>query len=208
MWSLREQPDVIRLMPLSPPYYRAQQPSFIGTIEPKGSGSRVTGCVAPYALTIWIMAFLLLIDALIATAGVVQQFSRHGLSKALAMALFGIAFGAAAVSILRLSVTWAASDIRRLLETAASSDPHQPTEESTIQPTDAILSPTIRRSTGGSFVLRSAAAVDLLIALLLLTSPFVGSLLGRSLTLLIAAILTSGAGVLLVIAPSTRIGAA
>jgi hypothetical protein len=125
MWSLREQPDVIRLMPLSPPYYRAQQPSFIGTIEPKDSGSRVTGCVAPYALTVWIMAFLLLMDALIATGGIVQQFSRHGLSQALAIALFGIAFGAAAVSILRLGVAWAASDIRRLLETAASSDPHQ-----------------------------------------------------------------------------------
>jgi hypothetical protein len=137
MWSLREQPDVIRRMRLSPPYYRAQQPSFIGTIEPRGSGSHVTGCVAPYALTIWIMAFLLLIDALIATAGVVQQFSRHGLSKALTMALFGIAFGAAAVSMLRLSVAWAASDIRRLLETGASSDPHRATAERPIQTMDA-----------------------------------------------------------------------
>src|SRR5262245_63275776 len=62
MWRLHEQPDAIHLMPLSPPYYRAQQPSFIGTIEPEGSGSRVRGRVTAYALTVWITAFLLLID--------------------------------------------------------------------------------------------------------------------------------------------------
>jgi hypothetical protein len=82
----------------------------------------VTGCVAPYALTVWVMAFLVLLGAVLATAGVVQQFSRHGLSKALPMALFGIVFGMAAVSTVRLSVAWAASDIRRLLETAATSE--------------------------------------------------------------------------------------
>src|SRR5258708_15581758 len=131
--------------------------------------------------------------------GAVQECSRHGPSKALPMALFGIAFGAVAVSILRVSVSWAEADICQLLEAAAAGDPHQ-AMEGTIQPTDAIVSRTIGRSTRGSFVLRSAAAVDLLIALFLITSSFVSSRVGRPVTLLIAAIPASGAGVLLVIA--------
>jgi hypothetical protein len=76
----------------------------------------------------------------------------------------------------RLSITWAASDIRRLLEKAAASDTHKATEQSTSQPMDAIVSATIRGSTRGSFVLKSAAPVDLLIALL---SLFVSSRAGR-----------------------------
>jgi hypothetical protein len=200
MWWLREQPDAIRLMPLSPPGYRAQQPSFIGTIEPEGSGSRVRGRVTPYALSIWITAFLLVMFAGMTTAGVVQQFSRHGLSKAMTMALIGIGLGAAAVSMLRLGVSFAAADIRQLLETAASSDPHQAIEESTSHSTDAIVPTTIGQSTRGSFVLRAAAAADLLIALFLITSSFVSSRVGRPVTLSIAAIIAAGAGVLLVIA--------
>jgi hypothetical protein len=198
-WWLREQPDAIRLMPLSPPVYRAQQPSFVGTIEPEGSGSRVRGRVAPYGLTVWIAAFLLFAIAAMTTAGVMQQFSRHGPSEAMPMALIGIGLGAAAVSMLHVSVSFAAAPIRQLLETAASSDPHQAIE-SAIQPTDAIVPKTIGRSTRRSVVLRAAAAVDLLIALSLITSSFVSSRVGRPVTLLIAAILASGAGILLVIA--------
>src|SRR5258707_6615473 len=146
MWWLREQPDAIRLMPLSPPNYRTTQPSFIGTVEPEGSGSRVRGRVAPYTPTVWITAFLLLMDAAIPGWGAVQECSRHGPSKALPMALFGIAFGAVAVSILRVSVSWAEADICQLLEAAASGDPHQ-AMEGTIQPTDALVSTTLDRAT-------------------------------------------------------------
>jgi hypothetical protein len=200
MWWLREQPGALRLMPLSAPNYRAHQPSFIGTIEPEGSGSRVRGRVAPYALTVGIMAFLLFMDAAMTTGGVVQEFSRHRPSKALAFALFGMAFGAVAVSTLQLGVKWAAADIGRLLAIAASSDPHQAIDESTMQPTDAVVPKTIGVSTTGSFVLRSAAAVDLLIAVLLIATPFASSRVGRPVTFLIAAILASGAGVVLLIA--------
>jgi hypothetical protein len=133
-WSLREQPGAIRLMPLSAPDYRAQQPSFIGTIEPEGSGSRLRGRVAPYALTAGITAFLLFMDAAMTTGGVVQEFSRHRPSKALAFALFGIAFGAVAVSMVQLGVKWAAADVRRLLATAASSEADQTIGDSTMQP--------------------------------------------------------------------------
>jgi len=119
-WSISEQPGAIRLMPLSPPDYMAQQPSFIGTIEPEGSGSRVTGRVSPYALTVGITAFLLFMDAAMTAGGVVQEFSRRQPSRALAFALFGLAFGAVAVSGLWLGVSWAAADIQLLLATAAS----------------------------------------------------------------------------------------
>jgi hypothetical protein len=203
-WWLREQPDAIRLMPLFPPSYIAQQPSFIGTIEPEGSGSGVKGRVAPFGLTVGITAFLLFAIAAMTIAGVMQQLSRHGPSKAMPMALIGIGLVAVAVSMLRLSVWFAAAPIRQLLETAASSDPHHAIEEGTIQPTDAIVPETIGRSTKGSFVLRSAAAIDLLIALFLITTSFVSSRVGRPVTLLIAAILASGAGVLFVI--TNRLG--
>jgi hypothetical protein len=92
------------------------------------------------------------------------------------MALFGIVLGMAAVSMVRLSITWAASDIRRLLEMAATSDTHKATEQSTSQPMDGHCLHNHSRSTRGSFVLKSAAPVDLLIALL---SLFVSSRAGR-----------------------------
>jgi len=199
-WWLREQPDAIRLMPLFPPSYITQQPSFIGTIEPEGSGSAVRGRVAPYGLAVGIAAFLLFLIAAMTTAGVMQQLSRHGPSKAMQMALAGMGLGAAALSMLRLSVWFAAAPIRQLLETAASSDPHQAIEEGTIQPADAIVPETTGRSPKGSFALRSAAAIDLLIALFLITTSFLSSRVGRPVTLLIAAILASGAGVRFVIA--------
>ena len=122
-WSLSEQPDAIRLMPLSAPYYRAQQASFIGTIEPEGSGSRVSGRVVPHALTVGTIAFVILMDLAMTAGGVAQEFSRHRPSTALLFALFGLLFGAVAMSMLKLAVRWAVSDIRRLLVTAASSDP-------------------------------------------------------------------------------------
>lgn len=129
-WALREQPGGIRLrlMPLSPPNYIAQGPSFIGTIQPEGSGSRVRGRVAPYALTVGIAAFLLFMDVAITTGGVAQEFSHHHPSSALLFAVFGLAFGAVAVSMLKLSVNWAAADIRRLLVTAALNEPCSSTD--------------------------------------------------------------------------------
>jgi len=130
-WSLDEEPGAIRLMPLSPPYYRSQQPFFVGAIEPEGSGSRVKGRVTPHALTVGVTAFLLLLDTAMTTGGVVQEVSRHRPGAALAFALFGMVFGAVAVAMLLLSVTWAMADIRQLLVTAALSDPHQAIDEST-----------------------------------------------------------------------------
>lgn len=124
-WWLREQrPGTIRLMPLSAPYYRTHQPSFIGTIEPEASGSHVCGRVAPSALTVGITAVLLLMDAAMTAGGVAQELSRHRPVTTLVFALFGMGFGAVAVAMLKLGVRWAASDIHRLLATAASSDPH------------------------------------------------------------------------------------
>jgi hypothetical protein len=137
MWSLREEVGGIRLTPLSAPDYRTYQPSFIGTIEPEGSGSRVRGRIVPHALTVGVTAFLLLMDAAMTAGGVAQEFSRHRPSKALVFALFGTAFAAVAVSMLQLGVKWATADIRRLLATAASSDPHEAIEEGTLQPTDS-----------------------------------------------------------------------
>jgi hypothetical protein len=125
LWQLCEQPDGIRLMPLAPATYTAQQPSFIGAIEPEGCGSRVRGVVETYAVTVWITAFLVLVDAVFVTASVLQRLSSDRLDKALSTALFGILFGTIAVSMLRLSVSWAAADIRQLLEAAADSNiPH------------------------------------------------------------------------------------
>jgi hypothetical protein len=199
LWSLRELPDAIRLMPLFPPTYRAQQPSFIGTIDPVGSGADVRGRIRPYGLTVWITAFLVFAIGAMSTAGVLQQLSRHSPSKAAQMALIGIGIGAAAVSLLRFSVSFAATPIRQLLETGVASD-SQAIDEGAIQPPDAIVPETIERSTRRSFVLRSAAAIDLLTALFLITTPVVSSRVGGSVTLLIAAILASGAGFLWVLA--------
>jgi len=133
------------------------------------------------------------------TAGVIQQLSRHSLSKASQMALIGIGIGAAALSMLRFSVWSAAASIRQLLETAASSD-SQAIEEGGIQPAGAIVPKTIEGSTGRSFVLRLAAAIDVLTALFLTTTSLVSSRIGRPVTLLIAAILAFGAGFLCVLA--------
>jgi len=64
-------------------------------------------------------------DAVITTGGVVQELSRRHPGKALAFFLFGLAFAAIAVSVLRLSVTWAAADIRRLLATGPRTTPFE-----------------------------------------------------------------------------------
>jgi len=121
-WSLREFPDAIRLMPLPPPYYREQQASFIGTIDAVGSGSVVRGRIQPYALTIWITAFVVLATGAVSIAGVIEQLSRHRSRSATLMALMGFGIVAAAAAMLRLSPSSDAGSIRQLLETAASSD--------------------------------------------------------------------------------------
>jgi hypothetical protein len=121
-WSLRELPDAIRLMPLSPPYYREQQASFTGTIDAVGSGSTVRGRIRPYALTIGLTVFGVFATAAVSTAGVIEQLSRHSSRSATLMALIGFGIGAAAVVMLRFSASFDAGSIRQLLETAASSD--------------------------------------------------------------------------------------
>jgi len=118
-WRLQEQPGGFRLMPLSPPSYLRQQPSFRGTIAAEDGGSRVTGRVTPYALTVGILIFLLLMDAALSIGGIAQELSRHRPNDALAFALFGVTFLVFALSMLQLGVSWAAADVRRLLETAA-----------------------------------------------------------------------------------------
>jgi hypothetical protein len=203
-WWLDEKPDAtIRLMPLSSSDYGRRQPSFIGAIEPEGSGSRVSGRVALSAFAIWAVTIVLLLDAFITAGGVAQEISRHGLIEALPFALFGMVFAAAAVSMLRYSVSWAAAEIRQLLE-AASSDPHHAIEPRLIRPTDAIVSETSGRSARGALVLRFAAALDLLLAAFLIASPVVSSRIGRPVTLLIAALLAFSAPVVLVIAHRLR----
>jgi len=121
-WWLHELPDAIRLMPLSPPNYRAQQPSFVGTIETAGAGSRGRGRVAPYPLTVGVTIVLLCLDAAMTFGGVTQELSRQRPNVALAFVLFGTAFGAVAVAMVQFGVACAAADIQRLLVTAASSD--------------------------------------------------------------------------------------
>jgi len=123
-WSLRELPDAIRLMPLSPPYYREQHACFIGTIEAVDSGSAVRGRIQPYALTIYLTAVVIVVASAMGTAGVIEQLSRHSSRNATLMALIGFGIGAAAVAMLRFSASFEATSIRQLLETAAStSDP-------------------------------------------------------------------------------------
>ena len=124
-WSLRELPDTIRLMPLPPPYYREQQASFIGTIDAVGSGSVVRGLIQPYALTIWITALLVFAMGAMTTAGVIEQLSRHRTRSATFMVLMGFGIGAAALAMLRFSVSFDAGVIRQLLETATSRDDEQ-----------------------------------------------------------------------------------
>jgi hypothetical protein len=185
-------------MPLSPPSYREQQPSFIGTIDAVGSGSSVSGRIQPYALTVWITAFLVLAIGAMSTAGVMQQLSRHSPRTALQLALIGMGIGAAAVSMLRFSVSFAAASIRQLFETAASSDSQN--AEGTMESGGAIGAESRERTTSRSSVLKLVAAIDVLIALLLITTSLVSSRVGRPVTVLLAAILTSGAGFLCLIA--------
>jgi hypothetical protein len=79
---------LIERMATENPTYRAPAkpapfpPAFIGAIEPENRGSRVTGRVAPHALTVGVTAFLLLMDAAMTTGGVVQEVSRQRSGKA------------------------------------------------------------------------------------------------------------------------------
>ena len=197
-WSLREQPGAIRLMPLFPPNYREQGSSFIGAIDAAGSGSGVKGRIQPYGLTVGIVAFVVLWSAAMGIASVVQEFSRHTPSKALPVALFCVGFGAVALAMLRFDVWFSGVPIRQLLATAASGDLH-PVEPSTIRLADTIVPLAGGRSIA-PLVLRAAAGIDALIALLLITTSFVSSRVGRPATLMIAVILAFGAGLMCVIA--------
>jgi hypothetical protein len=58
-----------------------------------------------------------------------------------------------------------------------------------------------------ALVLRLAGAVDLLIALSFVTTPFLSSRVGRPITIVIAAVLASGAGFMFVIANRRARGA-
>lgn len=204
-WALREQPRGIRLMPLVPPYYREQGVSFTGAIAAEGSGSGVTGRIQPHGLTVGIAVVLVVVSGVMSIASVVQEYLRHTPSKALPVALFCIGFGVVTLAMVRWTVRFGGAPIRQLLATAACDDSHA-IETATVGPADPVVSKTGARS-NARVVLRAGAAIDGLIALLLITTSFVSSRVGRPVSLLIAAILASGAGVLWVMADRLQRGA-